>query len=221
MVGYESIAFFLTRVILLSASAHPVFSLKESLIDASEDSQLEAAIRASLQETHYESSNAPEAPDSPRSDDESDAEPFSDSEGPISVDGSDSETPASHEEKSSTSKHLPLPLSSAPQQRLQPDSSTSTHRKSPNKENNHSHKKEESKKNHLEPLAPSSRHSRPETDSANHCTSASESPGPSKSSCTQPSNADCPDDNGTLQRDPQKVHTECLLLWGLINNQMF
>uniref|UniRef100_A0A665UUG5 UBX domain-containing protein 7 n=1 Tax=Echeneis naucrates TaxID=173247 RepID=A0A665UUG5_ECHNA len=79
----------------------------ESLIDASEDSQLEAAIRASLQETHYESSNVREAPDSPRSEDESDAEPFSDSEGPISVDGSDSETPVPHEEKSSASKHTP------------------------------------------------------------------------------------------------------------------
>uniref|UniRef100_A0A3Q4HRE4 UBX domain-containing protein 7 n=1 Tax=Neolamprologus brichardi TaxID=32507 RepID=A0A3Q4HRE4_NEOBR len=100
----------------------------ESLIDASEDSQLEAAIRASLQETHYESSNVPEPPDSPRSDDESDAEPFSDSEGPFSVDGSDSET------------------------------STSSYRKSPYKENNHSHKKEESKKNHLEPSAPGPRH---------------------------------------------------------------
>uniref|UniRef100_A0A8D0AMT4 UBX domain-containing protein 7 n=1 Tax=Sander lucioperca TaxID=283035 RepID=A0A8D0AMT4_SANLU len=81
----------------------------ESLIDASEDSQLEAAIRASLQETHYESSNAPEAPDSLRSDDESDAEPFSDSEGPISVDGSDSE------EKSFTSKHTPPPPATAAQ----------------------------------------------------------------------------------------------------------
>uniref|UniRef100_A0A8C2ZTM0 UBX domain-containing protein 7 n=1 Tax=Cyclopterus lumpus TaxID=8103 RepID=A0A8C2ZTM0_CYCLU len=100
----------------------------ESLIDASEDSQLEAAIRASLQETHYESSNAPEEPDSPRSEEESDAEPFSDSEGPISVDGSDSEI------------------------------STSSHRKSPYKENNHSHKKEESKKNHLEPSAAGPRH---------------------------------------------------------------
>uniref|UniRef100_A0A3P8SCB8 UBX domain-containing protein 7 n=1 Tax=Amphiprion percula TaxID=161767 RepID=A0A3P8SCB8_AMPPE len=112
----------------------------ESLIDASEDSQLEAAIRASLQETHYESSNVPEPPDSPRSDDESDAEPFSDSEGPISVDGSDSETPAPHEEKSSTSKHTPAPLAAAAQQRLHPDSSTSSHRKSPYKENNHSPK---------------------------------------------------------------------------------
>uniref|UniRef100_A0A673GFV5 UBX domain-containing protein 7 n=1 Tax=Sinocyclocheilus rhinocerous TaxID=307959 RepID=A0A673GFV5_9TELE len=60
----------------------------ESLIDASEDSQLEAAIRASLQETHYESTQ--DKAES-RSDDDSDAEPFSDSEGLISVDGSDNE----------------------------------------------------------------------------------------------------------------------------------
>uniref|UniRef100_A0A7N8XQY3 UBX domain-containing protein 7 n=1 Tax=Mastacembelus armatus TaxID=205130 RepID=A0A7N8XQY3_9TELE len=110
----------------------------ESLIDASEDSQLEAAIRASLQETHYESSTVPEAPDSPRSEDESDAEPFSDSEGPTS--GSDNEMPAPHEEKSSTSKHTQVLPTSAAQQRLHPDNSTSSHRKSPYKENNHSPK---------------------------------------------------------------------------------
>uniref|UniRef100_A0A8C5EJV4 UBX domain-containing protein 7 n=1 Tax=Gouania willdenowi TaxID=441366 RepID=A0A8C5EJV4_GOUWI len=115
----------------------------ESLIDASEDSQLEAAIRASLQETHYESSNIPEPPDSPRSDDESEAEPFSDSEGPISVDGSDSETSVPREEKSPANKHPPAPLATSAQQRLRPDSSTSSHRKSPYTENNHSHKKEE------------------------------------------------------------------------------
>lgn len=172
----------------------------ESLIDASEDSQLEAAIRASLQETHYESSSAPDVPDSPRSDDESDAEPFSDSEGPISVDGSDGEAPACHEEKSSSSKHSPLPLASAPQQRLQADSVSSTHRKSPYKENNHSHKKEESKKNHLEHPAPPPRPSRSEADSSNHCTSSSESPGPSKIICSQPTNADCLDDNGPKAR---------------------
>ncbi|XP_056276953.1 UBX domain-containing protein 7 isoform X1 [Pseudoliparis swirei] len=162
----------------------------ESLIDASEDSQLEAAIRASLQETHYESSNAPEEPDSPRSEEEeeeSDAEPFSDSEGPISVDGSDGEMPAPHE-KSFTSKHTALPAASAAQQRLHPDSSTSTHRKSPYKENNHSHKKEESKKNHLEPSAAAApRHPQPDGDAGgNHCPPAAESAGPS---------VDCPDDN--------------------------
>uniref|UniRef100_A0A8C6LYR9 UBX domain-containing protein 7 n=1 Tax=Nothobranchius furzeri TaxID=105023 RepID=A0A8C6LYR9_NOTFU len=147
----------------------------ESLIDASEDSQLEAAIRASLQETYYESSNVPEAPDSPRSEDESDAEPFSDSEGPISVDGSDSETP--HEEKSS---------------RLHPDSSTSSHRKSPYKENNHSHKKEESKKNHLEPSSAGPSRPQPEADSGgNHCTSQAKSAGTSSIS-TATCDLDCP-----------------------------
>uniref|UniRef100_A0A8C7NPL0 UBX domain-containing protein 7 n=1 Tax=Oncorhynchus mykiss TaxID=8022 RepID=A0A8C7NPL0_ONCMY len=82
------------------ASSHPPPAKRarsESLIDASEDSQLEAAIRASLQETHYESSSAPDLPDSPHSadadsDGDSEAEPFSDSEGLISVDGSDNET---------------------------------------------------------------------------------------------------------------------------------
>uniref|UniRef100_A0A3P8SDK3 UBX domain protein 7 n=1 Tax=Amphiprion percula TaxID=161767 RepID=A0A3P8SDK3_AMPPE len=173
----------------------------ESLIDASEDSQLEAAIRASLQETHYESSNVPEPPDSPRSDDESDAEPFSDSEGPISVDGSDSETPAPHEEKSSTSKHTPAPLAAAAQQRLHPDSSTSSHRKSPYKENNHSHKKEESKKNHLEPLAAGPRHPPPDADSGgNHCAPVTESAGTSKITTTTTCDVDCPDDNGPKAR---------------------
>ncbi|XP_061588272.1 UBX domain-containing protein 7 [Cololabis saira] len=160
----------------------------ESLIDASEDSQLEAAIRASLQETHYESSNVPEAPDSPRSEDESDAEPFSDSEGPISVDGSDSETAAP-------------PSASAAQQRLHPDSSTSSHRKSPYKENNHSHKKEESKKNHLEPLAASPRHPQPDTDSGgNHCPSQAESVQTSKISTTTTCEVDSPDDSGPKAR---------------------
>ncbi|XP_019959447.1 UBX domain-containing protein 7 [Paralichthys olivaceus] len=173
----------------------------ESLIDASEDSQLEAAIRASLQETHYESSNVPEVPDSPRSDDESDAEPFSDSEGPISVDGSDSETPAPHEEKSSTSKHATVPSATVAQQRLHPDSSTSSHRKSPYKENNHSHKKEESKKNHLEPSAAGPRHPQPGPDSGdNHCPSAAENAGVAKTSTTNASDVDCPDDNGPKAR---------------------
>ncbi|KAM6989566.1 UBX domain-containing protein 7 [Tautogolabrus adspersus] len=178
----------------------------ESLIDASEDSQLEAAIRASLQETHYESSNAPEPPDSPRSDDESDAEPFSDSEGLISVDGSDSETPGPHEEKSSISKHTPSLPSMAAQQRLHPDSSTSSsssssHRKSPYKENNHSHKKEESKKNHLEPSACGPCHPPSDADSGgNHCPPAGESTGPSKTSTTKTCEEDCPDDNGPKAR---------------------
>uniref|UniRef100_A0A665UTU7 UBX domain-containing protein n=2 Tax=Echeneis naucrates TaxID=173247 RepID=A0A665UTU7_ECHNA len=173
----------------------------ESLIDASEDSQLEAAIRASLQETHYESSNVREAPDSPRSEDESDAEPFSDSEGPISVDGSDSETPVPHEEKSSASKHTPVPSTPAAQQRLHPDSSTSSHRKSPYKENNHSYKKEESKKNHLEPSGAAPRHLHPHPDSGgNHCSTEAETAGPSKTSTSNAFDVDCPDDNGPKAR---------------------
>ncbi|XP_068605123.1 UBX domain-containing protein 7 [Brachionichthys hirsutus] len=174
----------------------------ESLIDASEDSQLEAAIRASLQETHYESSNVPEAPDSPRSeDDESDAEPFSDSEGPISVDGSDGEMPVANDEKCSTSKHSPLPSTAAPQQRLHPDSSTSSHRKSPHKENNHSHKKEESKRNHVEPSAAGSRHPHHVAGSGGErSTPVAEIAGPSKTGTIQPCEADSPDDNGPKAR---------------------
>uniref|UniRef100_A0A3P9KUL2 UBX domain-containing protein 7 n=1 Tax=Oryzias latipes TaxID=8090 RepID=A0A3P9KUL2_ORYLA len=122
----------------------------ESLIDASEDSQLEAAIRASLQETHYESSNVDEAQDSPRSEDDSDEEAFSDSEGPISVDGSDSEP------------STPLTASS------------------PYKENNHSHKKEESKKNHLEPSAPVRHPQPDADSGRNNCSSPAESASSSK-----------------------------------------
>uniref|UniRef100_A0A3B5QZ02 UBX domain-containing protein 7 n=1 Tax=Xiphophorus maculatus TaxID=8083 RepID=A0A3B5QZ02_XIPMA len=99
----------------------------ESLIDASEDSQLEAAIRASLQETHYDSSNVHEAPDSPRSEDESDAEPFSDSEGPISVDGSDSETPAPHEEKSSTKNNHSHKKEESKKNHLEPSAPSPLH----------------------------------------------------------------------------------------------
>lgn len=168
------------------------------MIDASEDSQLEAAIRASLQETHYESSNAPEAPDSLRSDDDSDAEPFSDSEGPISVDGSDSELPEPQEERSSGNKHALVPTSNTVQQRPHPDSSSSCHRKSPYKENNQSHKKEESKKNHLEPLTTSAHHPQPEADSVgDHCTAGAKNDGPSQTSTSKSTDIDCPDDNGT------------------------
>ncbi|KAM9844750.1 UBX domain-containing protein 7 [Aulostomus maculatus] len=173
----------------------------ESLIDASEDSQLEAAIRASLQETHYESSNVPEAPDSPRSDDDSDAEPFSDSEGPISVDGSDGEMPEPQEEKSSSSKHSSASPAVAAPHRLHPDSSSSCHRKSPFKENNHSHKKEDSKKNHLEPSGAGVHHPQRDAHSGgNSCTTAAESPGPSKTSTTKTSDVDCPYDNGPKAR---------------------
>lgn len=57
----------------------------DNLIDASEDSQLEAAIRASLQETHFEDTSQDN-----HSDEESEPEPFSDSED-ISVVGSEDE----------------------------------------------------------------------------------------------------------------------------------
>ncbi|XP_044147459.1 UBX domain-containing protein 7 isoform X2 [Bufo gargarizans] len=60
----------------------------ESLIDASEDSQLEAAIRASLQETHFDSSASKQ---NARYEEESDTELYSGSEEFISVCGSDHE----------------------------------------------------------------------------------------------------------------------------------
>ncbi|XP_069831741.1 UBX domain-containing protein 7 isoform X2 [Dendropsophus ebraccatus] len=60
----------------------------ESLIDASEDSQLEAAIRASLQETHFDSSAGKQTT---RFEEESDTELYSGSEEFISVCGSDHE----------------------------------------------------------------------------------------------------------------------------------
>ncbi|XP_053316109.1 UBX domain-containing protein 7 [Spea bombifrons] len=60
----------------------------ESLIDASEDSQLEAAIRASLQETHFDSAANKRTP---RYEEESDSELYSGSEEFISVCGSDHE----------------------------------------------------------------------------------------------------------------------------------
>uniref|UniRef100_A0A8C1FXV2 UBX domain-containing protein n=1 Tax=Cyprinus carpio TaxID=7962 RepID=A0A8C1FXV2_CYPCA len=111
----------------------------ESLIDASEDSQLEAAIRASLEETHYESTQD-EAES--RSDDDSDAEPFSDSEGLISVDGSDNDAVGGED---SLDGHVSAEV--APPTR---SDSPAHHRKSPHKEL--CHRKEESKKNHLEPV---------------------------------------------------------------------
>ncbi len=114
-------------------------SIQESLIDASEDSQLEAAIRASLQETHYESTQ--DKAES-RSDDDSDAEPFSDSEGLISVDGSDNEVGGGED---SLDGHVSAEVDPP----TRPDS-PAHHRKSPHKEL--CHRKEESKKNHLEPV---------------------------------------------------------------------
>uniref|UniRef100_A0A8K9UVI1 UBX domain-containing protein 7 n=1 Tax=Oncorhynchus mykiss TaxID=8022 RepID=A0A8K9UVI1_ONCMY len=150
------------------ASSHPPPAKRarsESLIDASEDSQLEAAIKASLQETHYESSSAPDLPDSPHSvevdsDGDSDEEPFSDSEGLISVDGSDNET-TEPQEGSSCSTGGDTPPGPAPP--TSPDSPPARHRKSPHNEN--SHRKEESKKNHLEPLAAAPARSQADPDS--------------------------------------------------------
>ncbi|KAM9315809.1 UBX domain-containing protein 7 [Gastrophryne carolinensis] len=72
----------------LSSSPPKKRPRSESLIDASEDSQLEAAIRASLQETHFDS--AASKPTS-RYEDESDPDLYSGSEEFISVCGSDHE----------------------------------------------------------------------------------------------------------------------------------
>jgi hypothetical protein len=80
-------------------------TLQESLIDASEDSQLEAAIRASLQETHFDSAQAKQ--DS-RSDEESESELFSGSEEFISVCGSDEEEEVENLAKSRKSPHKDL-----------------------------------------------------------------------------------------------------------------
>ncbi|KAG5847736.1 hypothetical protein ANANG_G00129380 [Anguilla anguilla] len=85
------------------------YGVGESLIDASEDSQLEAAIRASLQETHYESN--PDHAES-RSEDDSEAEPFSDSEGLISVDGRSPHKESSHRKEENKKNHLEPPESS-------------------------------------------------------------------------------------------------------------
>ncbi|XP_039216022.1 UBX domain-containing protein 7 isoform X2 [Crotalus tigris] len=76
----------------------------ESLIDASEDSQLEAAIRASLQETHFDSEQIKQES---RSDEESESELFSGSEEFISVCGSDDDEPESSA-KSRKSPHKDL-----------------------------------------------------------------------------------------------------------------
>ncbi|XP_017350668.1 UBX domain-containing protein 7 [Ictalurus punctatus] len=119
----------------------------ESLIDASEDSQLEAAIRASLQETHYDSKQ-----EKAESENDSDAEAFSDSEGMISVDGSDDEDGGKDSIDGNTSSEQAPPTSS--------DSPTQN-RKSPHKESNH--RKEESKKNHVEPPPPRPSHKHAES----------------------------------------------------------
>ncbi|KAJ8357872.1 hypothetical protein SKAU_G00206660 [Synaphobranchus kaupii] len=164
----------------------------ESLIDASEDSQLEAAIRASLQETHYESNPDPD-PDhgESRSEDDSEAEPFSDSEGLISVDGSDDEGG-----EGPSGGHAP-PQATPPSR---PDS-PARHRKSPHKES--SHRKEESKKNHLE-LPERSRPGPDPFDGENHRSAGSQAqnsgPVPAETSADEPADLDQPDDNGPKAR---------------------
>lgn len=152
----------------------------ESLIDASEDSQLEAAIRASLQETHYES--AQDKAES-RSDDDSDAEPFSDSEGLISVDGSDNEV------YGQVSKEVAPPTA----QPTRPDS-PAHHRKSPHKELGC--RKEESKKNHMEPAGHSHRQTG-QTESEQHLGENHRSIQPSEPAGTSTAEQD---DNGPKAR---------------------
>ncbi|XP_051990171.1 UBX domain-containing protein 7-like isoform X2 [Xyrauchen texanus] len=161
----------------------------ESLIDASEDSQLEAAIQASLHETHYESTQ--EKAES-RSDDDSDAEPFSDSEGLISVDGSDSEAGGGQD---ILDGHVSTELAPPTAQPTRPDS-PAHHRKTPHKEL--CHRKEESKKNHLESVGNS--HSQTgQTQSQqwlgeNHRSTSHQHPEPAGTSTTDP------DDNGPKAR---------------------
>ncbi|XP_018415877.1 PREDICTED: UBX domain-containing protein 7 [Nanorana parkeri] len=72
----------------LSSSPPKKRPRSESLIDASEDSQLEAAIRASLQETHFDSTTTKKTS---QYEEESDPELYSGSEEFISVCGSDHE----------------------------------------------------------------------------------------------------------------------------------
>ncbi|KAM4771963.1 LOW QUALITY PROTEIN: UBX domain-containing protein 7 [Rhinophrynus dorsalis] len=112
----------------------------ESLIDASEDSQLEAAIRASLQETHFDSAANKR---SSRYEEESDSELYSGSEEFISVCGSD------HEEE-----ERPAAESSA-----EPETCNSKAKKSTLKEN--SHKRSEVSRT-PEPAE------KPEEDTSNH-----------------------------------------------------
>ena len=200
---------------------------QESLIDASEDSQLEAAIRASLQETHYESSvlDVPHSPQS-EAEEDSEAEPFSDSEGLISIDGSDNDVPeppvqqmpASSSSSSSTtsSSRRPAAAAAAPPTSSSSSSSSSSaastpqplgsnsapacHRKSLHKE--HSHRKEESKKNHLERPAEAALAARTNSEPAppgeNHCSTAAQSTTPS--GAARPSDSDGPDADDGMRR---------------------
>lgn len=95
---------------------------QESLIDASEDSQLEAAIRASLQETHFDSTQLKQ--DS-RSDEESESELFSGSEEFISVCGSDDDEP-DNSAKSRKSPHKDLGCRKEEGKRPPPESTART-----------------------------------------------------------------------------------------------
>ncbi|KAJ8271158.1 hypothetical protein GJAV_G00123400 [Gymnothorax javanicus] len=173
----------------------------ESLIDASEDSQLEAAIRASLQETHYESN--PDGTRESRSEDESEAEPFSDSEGLISVDGSDDESGVGEGPSGGTAPaHTPTPAVSRVSPAPRPDS-PAHHRKSPHKES--SHRKEDSKKNHLELPVPSRKDADPHaSDGENHRSAGprprNSGPVPVETSAEELTNPDQPDDNGPKAR---------------------
>ncbi|ETE63374.1 UBX domain-containing protein 7, partial [Ophiophagus hannah] len=94
----------------------------ESLIDASEDSQLEAAIRASLQETHFDSEQIKQ--DS-RSDEESESELFSGSEEFISVCGSDDDEPESSA-KSRKSPHKDMGCRKEEGRKSQPEPTSRT-----------------------------------------------------------------------------------------------
>ncbi|XP_027319883.3 UBX domain-containing protein 7 isoform X1 [Anas platyrhynchos] len=93
-------------------------SRSESLIDASEDSQLEAAIRASLQETHFDSSQAKQES---RSDEESESELFSGSEEFISVCGSEEEEESENPAKVRKSPHKDLGYKKEESRRPQPE----------------------------------------------------------------------------------------------------
>ncbi|OXB83475.1 UNVERIFIED_CONTAM: hypothetical protein H355_006322 [Colinus virginianus] len=93
-------------------------SRSESLIDASEDSQLEAAIRASLQETHFDSSQAKQES---RSDEESESELFSGSEEFISVCGSEEEEESENPAKLRKSPHKDLGHKKEESRRPQPE----------------------------------------------------------------------------------------------------
>ncbi|KAM9378523.1 UBX domain-containing protein 7 [Phaethornis superciliosus] len=93
-------------------------SRSESLIDASEDSQLEAAIKASLQETHFDSSQGKQES---RSDEESESELFSGSEEFISVCGSEEEEESEIPAKMRKSPHKDLGYKKEESRRAQPE----------------------------------------------------------------------------------------------------